>query len=144
MPLNWADQMASHKFELLEHEGKMLAAALTQAAMQRCNAANGQGRNGKVLHRSRHTPHRRFLIRGSICGVADVILVGGAQLFVVDLQDAPQLPDSSAIVPVLQSSSDPHRAKSTRVSHGARSSVPTGLRLPPGVTQTVKTQLAVR
>ena len=48
-------------------------------------------------------PLRTHQARDEI-GVADLVLVGGTQLFLVDFQDAPEFEISSGVVPVLQSS----------------------------------------
>src|SRR6202030_1850020 len=58
--------------------------------------------------------------------VADVVLVGGTQLLVVDLQDAPQLEILQQLFQFFSHRPIPHRAESTRASRGARSSVPAG------------------
>src|ERR1035438_1771793 len=61
--------------------------------------------------------------------VTDVVFVGGAQLFVIDLQHAPQLEILQQLFQLFQFFSHrriPLRAESTRASRGARSSVPAG------------------
>src|ERR1039457_2268049 len=58
--------------------------------------------------------------------VTDIVLVGGAQLFVIDLQHAPQLEILQELFQFFSHRPTPPRAESIRVSRGARSSVPAG------------------